>query len=272
MKKYLKVSLEKITYFSFELKNESSIHSGELELGQQFHFSMEPQTTFCFPNDDGGINVYSAAQWFDLVHIALSKCLKMPQSKIFGSFKRIGGSYGAKVSRASHVACACALACHLTRRPVRFVMNIESNMAIMGKRYASIIEYEATIDSTTGHLVHFAPTITQDFGCSMNDDTAFFMIHALNETCYARRNEWKILMNRLKTDAASSTWCRAPGTTEATAIQENLMEHIARETGIDPAQVRLNNLNSSESLHKVFPEFLKDVGNVRFHLKENFIF
>lgn len=44
------------------------------------------------------------------------------------------------------------------------------------------------------------------------------------------------------------------------AILENLMEHIARETNLDPAQVRLNNLNSNESLHKIFPEFLKDIG------------
>lgn len=40
------------------------------------------------------------------------------------------------------------------------------------------------------------------------------------------------------------------------------MEHIARETHLDPAQVRLNNLNPNGSLHKVFPKFLKDVGKL----------
>lgn len=208
----------------------------------------------------------------------------MPQSKIFATFKRMGGSYGAKISRVSQIACACALACndiycfktnsfckldflfssnsgHLTRQPVRFVMSIESNMTVIGKRYSVYAEYEATIDSSTGRLFEFKPEITDDFGCSINDDISGFMIHCMGETCYARTSEWKVKVNRLITDAPSSTWCRAPGTTESMAILENLMEHIARVTNLDPAQVRLNNINNNGSLHKIFPEFLKDTGN-----------
>lgn len=221
---------------------------------------MEPQTCFCIPNDDGGINLHLASQWFDLSHVAVSKCLKMPQSKIFGSFKRVGGGYGAKLSRASHIACACALACHLLRAPVRFVMNIESNMTVMGKRCSCAVEYDASVDSTTGHLITFAPTIASDLGSSKNDNITLFLAHTLGNSCYAHPTEWKMNLNVVNTDAPCTTWCRAPGTTEAIAIQENLMEHIARETNLDPAHVRLNNINPNSALHNIFPEFLKDVG------------
>lgn len=229
--------------------------------------TMEPQTAFCIPNDDGGIYLHLATQWFDLSHVAVSRCLNIPQNKIIGSFKRVGGGYGAKLSRASHLACACALACHLLRMPVRFVMSIESNLTVMGKRYGCAVEYDATIDSATGRLIEFSAEVAGDYGCSINDDTSFFMMHALGSSCYAHATEWKIKMNRVKTDAPCSTWARAPGTTESTAIQENLMEHIARETNLDAAQVRLNNLDPNGSLHKIFPEFLKDVGKL--HLNVN---
>lgn len=55
---------------------------------------MEPQTTVCMPNDDGGINVFSSTQWFDLTQVAIAKSLKIQQSKITGQFKRVGGAYG----------------------------------------------------------------------------------------------------------------------------------------------------------------------------------
>lgn len=172
---------------------------------------MEPQTTFCAPNDDGGLNVYSATQWFDLIQIAIAKSLKMQQSKIHGQFKRLGGSYGAKFSRSAQVACACALACHLLRRPVRFVMTIEANMTTIGKRNANAIDYEANVDSVTGQMHQFTTTFSQDFGYSFNDDASGAVVYCLKKSCYARAAEWKVTVNRVKTDAASATWCRSPG-------------------------------------------------------------
>lgn len=224
---------------------------------------MEPQTTFCMPNDDGGINVYCATQWFDLTQIAISRVLKMRQSKVTGQFKRLGGSYGGKYSRSTQVACACALACHILRRPVRFVLTIESNMSMIGKRNANVIDYQATVDPATGQLHEFETTISQDFGCSYNDDPSKILTNCMRRSCYARAADWKITLNRVKTDAPSATWCRAPATTEAISTIETLMEHIAREVNLDPAQVRLNNIDSNGSLHKIFPEFLKDTGKMR---------
>lgn len=189
---------------------------------------MEPQTTVCHPNDDGGINVWSATQFFDLTHIAISRSLQIPQSKITGTHKRLGGGYGAKLTRSSQVACACALACHLLRRPVRFVMTIESNMSVVGKRYANVTDYNATVDTRNGSLLDFKLAVAQDFGYSLNDDTSLVLALTLERSCYARVSEWMVSVNKLKTDAPSATWCRGPGSTEATAIVENLMEHIAR--------------------------------------------
>lgn len=133
-------------------------------MGSQYPFTMEPHTTFCVPRDDGGIDIYSSMQWIHIGHIAVSECLKMPQSKIHFVVKRMGGSYGVKITRGTLAACACALACHLTRLPVRFVMTIEASMTILGKRYPNAVDYTANIDTANGRLIDLSVKITSDFG------------------------------------------------------------------------------------------------------------
>lgn len=142
---------------------------------------MEPQTTFCVPRDDGGLDVYSAIQWMHLGHIALSECLKLPQSKIHFHLKRMGGSYGAKISRSAMVMCACALACHLTRLPVRFVMTLEANMKSVGKRFASATEYTGNVDAANGRINDLSFTITYDFGRICAANVVSYLSHNKNQ-------------------------------------------------------------------------------------------
>lgn len=106
---------------------------GEYEIGTQYHYPMEPQTAFCMPSDDGGLNVYAATQWPDGVQLAISQSLAIPHNKINIKTKRVGGAYGSKIARSALVSSACALVCYLTNRPVRFVMQIEAMMSICGK-------------------------------------------------------------------------------------------------------------------------------------------
>ena len=60
--------------------------------------------------------------------------------------RRLGGGYGAKISRNALISAGCALAAHKLHRPVRFVMNLETNMAAIGKRYDAAFDYEVSGD------------------------------------------------------------------------------------------------------------------------------
>lgn len=44
---------------------------------------------------------------------------------------------------------------------------------------------------------------------------------------------------------------------------ENIMEHIARQTGKDPLEVRMRNMKSGNEMEKLLPSFAKSVGEMK---------
>lgn len=232
---------------------------GTLEMGCQYHYTMETQCTVCIPAEDGGIDVYPSSQWMDLVQVAISEALIMPQKLINIVIRRVGGSYGAKGLYSAHIASACAIACHLSRRRVRFVMSIEDNMSMYGKRYACKSDYTVAVETQSGKIKTLTNSFVEDAGCSINESLVQLAAHGFHN-CYGKQPDWLVTPNVLTTDAPSNLWCRAPFHTEGIAMIETIMEHIGREIGKDASEVRLANIPSDNPMGKIYAQFLKDVG------------
>lgn len=230
--------------------------TGTFDIGSQYHYTMETQTTVCLPAEDG-IDVYSSTQYVDFTQVSVARTLNIPNNSVNMHFKRIGGGYGAKLTRATQIACASALACHLTNCPVRFVMSLESNMTAIGRRYALISEYDADVDAT-GKIQKLNNIFSQDFGCNLNEPVSMNTSEFLRN-CY-NTDSWDTAARSVVTNAPSHSWCRAPGSTEAIAMTENIMEHIARVTGLDPLAVRVANMDKDHKINQLLPDFLKNTG------------
>lgn len=238
-----------------ELEGTTTI-SDRFEMAGQYHFTMEAQSCVTMPSDEG-INVYSATQWMDLTQICVADALKVPTSSVNVYTKRLGGGYGSKISRATLIACACAIGTHLTNKTVRLVLTVEQNMESVGKRHGVVSDYNVQIDSN-GMIQKLRNDYSEDYGCSSNEPV-IFTTNEFFGNCYDKTRmtyEGKAAI----TDAAANTWCRAPGTTEGIAMTENIMEHIAHVVKRDPVQVRIDNLAKDSELKKILPEFVKDVG------------
>ncbi|KAL7051324.1 hypothetical protein ACKWTF_004429 [Chironomus riparius] len=227
--------------------------SGRFEMENQYHFTMETQTCLCIPIEDG-MDVYSSTQWMDVTQIAISEMLKVPNNKINMYVRRLGGAYGAKISRQNQIACACALAAHLLNRPVRFVMRLEANMNIIGKRYACINFYDIKVDDN-GKIHELNTAYTEDYGCSKNE-SPLPMATACIQNCYDHQH-FKIDARVAVTDAPANTWCRAPGTVEGIGIIENIMEHIAFTVKKDPFDVRMANIPENSPMRSYMTDFAK---------------
>lgn len=171
--------------------------------------------------------------------------------------RRLGGAFGGKISRPSQIGCAAALACHLTKRPVRFIMSLAANMKAIGKRFSTIADYEVEVDES-GKIQRLKNHYIQDLGCNLNEPV-HFNTTPFSKNCYDTRS-WDITTQSALTNSASTTWMRAPGTTDAIAMTESIMEHIAKELKKDPIEVRLANLPEDSVFHKMLPIFVNDIG------------
>jgi xanthine dehydrogenase/oxidase len=247
---------------------------GRFSMGSQYHYHLEPQTCVVVPIEDG-LNVFSATQYIDGTQMAVAEALKLPNNVINMEVRRVGGAYGAKITRSIQVACAAAIAAHLLNKTVRFI--IEANMTCMGKRFACIADYDVDIDDN-GKIQKLLTDFVEDTGCSFNEPGATTLCHPYPtlfrkylpfsvhfhttefiNNCYDHKT-FAINAKSAVTDSPSSTWCRSPGTTEGLAIIENIMEHIARKVGKDPVDVRMNNLAAGSEMLKLLPDFVESVG------------
>lgn len=229
---------------------------GHFELGDQYHFNMESQLAIAVP-DEKNLAVYSSTQWVDFTQNAIADCLAIPVNHINMVVRRIGGSYGAKISRASQIACATALGSYLTNRPVRFSLSMEANMKSIGKRSGIISDYVVQVDSK-GVITSMTNNFTQDAGCSLNEPMSDVTIQCFSN-CYISKG-WKVSGSMVLTSAPSSTFCRSPSTLEGIAMIEAVMEHIAFETGMDPIELRKANMASDNPLQSLIVEFIKSIG------------
>ncbi|XP_055607619.1 xanthine dehydrogenase-like [Uranotaenia lowii] len=228
---------------------------GHLDLLGQYHYSLETQTCFAIPVEDG-LDIFSAMQHVDLGLAALSQALNMPQNSINLVVPRLGGAYGSKVSRSIPTACACVMAALLTRRPVRMVLPMETNMSSTGKRLGCFSEYEIDVDKE-GRIIKLSNTYTHNAGAVVNEVPGF-ITSDIFKSCY-KTDSWNLVGNVTQTDIAPNTFCRSPGASEAIAMVENIMEHIAHAVGKDPLEVRLRNTSKNNKMHRLIPQFRQEV-------------
>ncbi|CAG7835136.1 unnamed protein product [Allacma fusca] len=210
---------------------------GEFNIGGQAHVQMENHVTLVIPQEDG-LLVYAATQWMDQCQMMIAKALNIPNNSIDIKVKRIGGAYGSKISRGTHVAVAAAVASHITRKPVRIVLDMEHGFEMMGKRLPYHTEYEAGFDQN-GKIDALQAKVICDSGMYDLDTTSAFAV-AFMQSCYNAKG-WNLQPGRVTTNTHTNTFCRAPGTTQGIAIIENIMEHVADTLKKDPVEVRQAN-------------------------------
>ncbi|KAK2165479.1 hypothetical protein NP493_1361g00029 [Ridgeia piscesae] len=86
---------------------------GEVYVGSQEHFYMEPQSCVAVPRgEDGEMDIFSSTQAPNGVQIAVSEALGVSSNKIVCHVKRVGGAFGGKETRCMVAALPAALAAH----------------------------------------------------------------------------------------------------------------------------------------------------------------
>ena len=136
----------------------------------------------------------------------------------------MGGAYGGKTRITGHMAAAAAVAATKVKKPVRLIMDLQSNMEILGKRHPFLCKYSAGVDESTKTVQFVSLNIFSDSGFSFYEDTSN-LAEMWAKNCY-QSQAWEIKRSTVATNTASHTICRAPGT----APVRKLLKFLNTET------------------------------------------
>ncbi|XP_013191578.1 uncharacterized protein LOC106135750 isoform X1 [Amyelois transitella] len=231
--------------------------SGANHILYQYHMCMETLVCVTRPTEQG-LEVHSAAQWLDGTQLMISRALKMDENRIDVYVRRLGGAYGLKISRSIQSTIACCLVVTKLNRPCRFIQSLTTNMKAVGKRYDCLNEYEAGVNSS-GEIQYINYKTYEGNGYTYNE-TLSMLGADLYHNCY-NKNRWNFNGFDVITDIAKNTYIRSPGTLEAIAMAELLMEHISYALSLDPVDVRLANLDTEHKDIKEMFDTLKANSN-----------
>ncbi|KAF2900404.1 hypothetical protein ILUMI_05782, partial [Ignelater luminosus] len=213
---------------------------GTFDISWQYHYTMETQCCVVIPTEDG-LDMYPSTQNKTGAQVAAATVLNIPANKINVIVRRLGGGYGAKISRNSLVSSAAALAAYKLKKPVKLLMPLITNMNVIGKRNPFSMDYEVGVDEK-GKIQYLDVTLYTDLGSEGgNENVAPYILHDFPNIY--DQDPWDVTVYSTRSDCHNGTWCRAPASTEALAAIENIMEHVAVTLNLDPVKVRLENMS-----------------------------
>ncbi len=210
---------------------------GELEIGGQEHFYLETQIATVMPGEDGAMLVYSSTQHPTEVQKLVASVLGLPMHKVVVDMRRMGGGFGGKETQAAGTACLAALAAHLTGRPVKMRLSRQDDMMITGKRHPFYVSYDVGYNHE-GLIQGIEIKLAGNCGYSLDLSGSIIdraMFHADNAYYLG---DATITGYRCKTNIASNTAYRGFGGPQGMVAIEHIVDHIARERGLDPLTVR----------------------------------
>nr|XP_034832960.1 xanthine dehydrogenase/oxidase-like [Maniola hyperantus] len=208
----------------------------------QYHFCFETMMCVSLPTEEG-LKVFPTSQYIDADQVQTARCLNIEESRVDVKVRRLGGSYGAKISRQNIVSTACALVTYKLNRPCRFILPLRSQTRALGKRMPSSTDYEIGVNEN-GVVQYLNYDLYNDNGFIVNETLVRLSLDVFS-SCYIQ-DTWNYRCFNVITDTHSNSWFRAPGTLESISGTEEIMERISYELGIDPLQVRLNNLDRTK--------------------------
>jgi CO/xanthine dehydrogenase Mo-binding subunit len=208
---------------------------------RQHQAYLETHSCLVWLDEQGRVQVWASSKVPYQVKEQLSVALGIPKERIRLNPVAIGGDYGGKGSPMD-IPLAYFLALR-TGRPVKIVMDYSEEFTAGNPRHAAIIQLKTGV-KRDGTLVAHQSRVVFDSGAY----GGFKPVPTVNLGGAAKAGgPYKIPHVRLEgiqvyTNTIPGGFMRAPGEPQAVFAIESHMDCIARQLGIDPVDLRLQNL------------------------------
>ncbi len=192
------------------------------------------------PGEDDALQVFCSTQNPTEIQKLVAEVMGITMNKVTIDMRRMGGGFGGKETQAAGVACLCAVAARLTGRAVKMRLARRDDMRITGKRHPFFVRYDVGVEDD-GRLCGVKIDLAGNCGYSLDLSGSIVdraMFHADNAYYLG---DARITGYRCRTNTASNTAFRGFGGPQGMVAIEQIMDHIARERGIDPLTLRKRN-------------------------------
>ncbi|XP_012939556.1 xanthine dehydrogenase isoform X2 [Aplysia californica] len=219
------------------LEEAEVVITGEVKGGSQNYFFLENPVALGVPSEDG-IDLYSSSQFPDHSQRMAARALNKPNNYFNVINARLGGGFGGKALFATLLSSAAAVACYVTKRPVRICLDLSSSFKMNCKRFPILAKYKAGFNKD-GKLKAIEAELNVDSGWNPTFMAGEFSSHM--DQGYFVPN-WKVTTRLAKTNKPTSQAVRSPGNIPAALVIESILEHAAKELKMHPVMFKELNL------------------------------
>lgn len=216
--------------------------SGELFLGAQKHFYMEPQVATVSVETDGNVlQIESSSQFPVFLQQNVASVLALPLHAVNVTVQRVGGGFGGKLTRCVINAAAAALAAQKHRRTVRVLNDRTTDFQLVGGRENMKGTYRVGFDND-GYVHALDLALHVDCGYAVWDSVgSAFMAVNWSDSAY-RIPSFRCQAFLYLTNTQTCTSHRAPGVPQALVLVEAALHHVATVLELPMAWVQARNL------------------------------
>ncbi|KAM7523403.1 hypothetical protein LguiA_013305 [Lonicera macranthoides] len=250
------------------------IIEGEVQIGGQEHFYLEPHSSLIWTLDGGNeVHMISSTQshratWdiggehappSDLATCYVqapqkhqkyvSHVLGLPMSKVVCKTKRIGGGFGGKETRSAFLAAVASVPSYQLNCPVKLTLDRDIDMMTTGQRHSFLGKYKVGF-TNDGKVLALDLEIFNNAGNSLDLSLAI-----LERAMFHSDNVYEIPNVRIRgrvcfTNFPSNTAFRGFGGPQGMLVTENWIQRIAMEVNKSAEEIReINFLSEGSILH-----------------------
>ncbi|CAN6803431.1 unnamed protein product [Brassica oleracea] len=224
------------------------IIEGEVQIGSQEHFYMEPHGSLVWTTDGGNeVHMISSTQDPHRHQLYVSHVLGLPMSKVVCKTKRIGGGFGGKETRSAFVAAAASVPSYLLNRPVKLILDRDVDMMISGHRHSFVGKYKVGF-TNDGKVLAYDLEIYNNGGNSLDLSQVVLEIAMFNSDNVYEIPHVRIRGNVCFTNYPSNTAFRGFGGPQGMLIIENWIQRIAAELDRSPEEIKEMNFQVEGSI------------------------
>jgi aerobic carbon-monoxide dehydrogenase large subunit len=209
--------------------------------------AMEPRTVTATPDSEtGGIKMWTSTQNIFGVRGAVASALGVDEDKVRVLAEDVGGGFGAKGSVFPEEVLT-ALAAWRLKRPARWVASRSEDGATTAQGHGSVMELELAADRN-GKLTGLRGSLIHDIGAYAGSGTGqpgIIIGHMISAYVLPAMD---VAHQLVYTNAVPSGFIRGGGRPLGNYGMERVIDRLARELNLEPAELRRRNLIQPEQI------------------------